>query len=382
MLFCNKSLDYTKKTSTKHKHNLGQFFTPNTLTKYLLSTLPNSRKKVQILEPSCGSGEFIKEIKNKYKNSIITGIEIEKDLYQYCNKEYTNIIHTDFLKYNTNERFDYIIGNPPYFEMKLNKDLRKDYNQIISGRLNIYSVFIYKSINLLKQNGILSFVLSSSLLNGSYYQKLRQFIIQHCDILNIEYVDSKEFIDTKIDLIIFTIKKTKNKSKFIIRKNNILLFSPDYTKINNLYKNTISIHDLNCNVKTGSITWNKHKESLSDNKKDKLLIYSHNLKDNKLVMITHNTKKQYIKTDKYIEGPCILINRIVGTKKSINIKPVYIKNNMKFLAENHVNVITGPNLDIIYKSLTDKELNNTIRLLTGNTQLSKNELLHLIPIKK
>ena len=47
--------------------------------------------------------------------------------------------------------------------MKLNKDLRKDYNQIISGRLNIYSIFIYKSINLLKQNGILSFVLSSSL---------------------------------------------------------------------------------------------------------------------------------------------------------------------------------------------------------------------------
>ena len=107
-----------------------------------------------------------------------------------------------------------------------------------------------------------------------------------------------------------------------------------------------------------------------------------NSKDNKLVMITHNTKKQYIKIDKYIQGPCILMNRIVGTKKSINIKPVYIKNKMKFLAENHVNVITGPNLDIIYKSLTDKELNNTIKLLIGNTQLSKNELLHLIPIKK
>ena len=97
--------------------------------------------------------------------------------------------------------------------MKLNKDLRKDYNQIISGRLNIYSVFIYKCINLLKQNGILSFVLSSSLLNGRYYQKLRHFIIKHCDILNIEYVDSKEFIDTKIDIIIFTIKK------LIIRPN-------------------------------------------------------------------------------------------------------------------------------------------------------------------
>ena len=45
-------------------------------------------------------------------------------------------------------------------------------------------------------------------------------------------------------------------------------------------------------------------------------------------------------------------------------------------------MITGNNLDIIYKSLIDKELNNTIKLLIGNTQLSKNELLHLIPIKK
>ena len=101
---------------------------------------------------------------------------------------------------------------------------------------------------------------------------------------------------------------------------------------------------------------------MSDSDTYRLLIYSHNLKDNKLVIVNHKTKKQYIKTDKYIQGPCILINRIVGTKKSINIKPVYIKNNMKFLSENHVNVITGPNLDIIYKSLTDKELNNTIKL--------------------
>ena len=51
---------------------------------------------------------------------------------------------------------------------------------------------------------VIAFVLSSSLLNGRYYQKLRQFIIKHCDILNIEYVDSKDFIDTKIDLVIFT----------------------------------------------------------------------------------------------------------------------------------------------------------------------------------
>ena len=151
---------------------------------------------------------LLKKLK-KNKNSIITGIEIEKDLFEYCNKEYTNIIHTDFLKYITDERFDYIIGNPPYFEMKLNKDLRKEYKEIISGRLNIYAIFIYKCINLLKNNGILSFVLSSSLLNGKYYEKLREFIIKHCDILNIEYINSKEFIDTKIDLIIFTVKKTK-----------------------------------------------------------------------------------------------------------------------------------------------------------------------------
>ena len=97
--------------------------------------------------------------------------------------------------------------------MKLNKDLRKDYNEIISGRLNIYSVFIYKCINLLKQNGFCHLYYLLPLMVG--IKKLRQFIIKHCDILNIEYVDSKEFIDTKIDLIIFTIKKTNNSSKFI-----------------------------------------------------------------------------------------------------------------------------------------------------------------------
>mgnify|MGYP001446624577 CR=1 FL=1 len=39
-----KILEYTDKTSRNHKHSLGQFFTPNTLTKYLLSTLPKMDK--------------------------------------------------------------------------------------------------------------------------------------------------------------------------------------------------------------------------------------------------------------------------------------------------------------------------------------------------
>jgi hypothetical protein len=94
-------------------------------------------------------------------------------------------------------------------------------------------------------------------------------------------------------------------------------------------------------------------------------------------------KKQYIKIDKKPEStPFIVINRIVGIK-DISLKPVFIETSTdKYFFENHINVITGKKKDlkIIYDSLIKPETVNFIKNIIGNTQLSKNELLYMIPI--
>ena len=113
------------------------------------------------------------------------------------------------------------------------------------------------------------------------------------------------------------------------------------------------------------------------------LIYPRNLIGGKIVFKKDDKKKQYINIDKEpIEAPFIVINRIVGIK-DITLKPVLIEASTdKYFFENHINVITGniDDLKIIHNSLSKPETSNFIKNIIGNTQLSKNELLYMIPI--
>ena len=71
------------------------------------------------------------------------------------------------MTYNTDEKFNIIIGNPPYFVMK-KSNVESKYNSYFSGRPNIFVLFIIKSLELLENNGILAFVPQQRFLNCLY----------------------------------------------------------------------------------------------------------------------------------------------------------------------------------------------------------------------
>ena len=78
-------------------------------------------KVKNILEPSCGSGEFITALQETYPGKNIVGIEHNEKIYnsiQELSSEKVEIIRGDYLKYKPTVKFDLIIGNPPYFVLK------------------------------------------------------------------------------------------------------------------------------------------------------------------------------------------------------------------------------------------------------------------------
>jgi adenine-specific DNA-methyltransferase len=274
--------------------------------------------------------------------------------------------------------------------MELNLKQKKFFKDIISGRVNIYSLFIFKSIQLLKPNGKLIFVIPTSLLSGKYFEKIRSYIHDTCNIDDIIMLGSKDFIDALQSTMILKITKLsdtlKSNNNFIIMFSNTVIFSNEYYNINKILKGKKFISNYNCDVKTGNIVWNQHKDKLNNKKLNSdyiPLIYPRNLIDNQIVFKNHDKKKQYIKIDKEpIKPPFIVINRIIGIKE-ISLKPVLVEiSNDQFFFENHINVITGKleDLKIIYNSLSKPETNHFIKNIIGNTQLSKNELLYMIPI--
>ena len=395
--YTKESIDYLKNTDIKKRKKLGQYFTPKSIRELLLSKLPK-KDNADILDPACGSGEFLLSCKKYFKNPILYGFDIDKKLINIASKLVKNasIKNFDFLNIDINKKkYDYIIGNPPYFELKLNEEIKKKYFDIIKGRVNIFSLFIKTGLDLLKDGGYLAYVVPPSMNNGAYFSKLREYIIKNSSLEYLHIIDGADnfhLANQKVMLIILKKTNSKKSSKYIFKKNRITIFTEDKKFLNKAYKNTVSLKDIGYTVKTGSIIWNEHKEKLTNDKNNStLLIWASNINNGKIIIGYTKGKPQYIKNisnDLIIKSRVVVVNRITGSSKDINIKAAIV-NEKKFVCENHVNVIymsknanCNYSLEDILKALQDKTNIKVMRLISGNTQISKTELERLLPIKK
>ena len=395
--YTKESIDYLKNTDIKKRKKLGQYFTPKSIRELLLSKLPK-KDNADILDPACGSGEFLLSCKKYFKNPILYGFDIDKKLINIASKLVKNasIKNFDFLNIDINKnKYDYIIGNPPYFELKLNEEINKKYFDIIKGRVNIFSLFIKTGLDLLKDGGYLAYVVPPSMNNGAYFLKLREYIIKNSSLEYLHIIDGADnfhLANQKVMLIILKKTNSKKSSKYIFKKNGITIFTEDKKFLNKAYKNTVSLKDIGYTVKTGNIIWNEHKEKLTNDKNNStLLIWASNINNGKIIIGYTKGKPQYIKNisnDLIIKSRVVVVNRITGSSKDINIKAAIV-NEKEFVCENHVNVIymsknanQNYSLEDIFKALQDKTNIKVMRLISGNTQISKTELERLLPIIK
>lgn len=395
--YTKESIDYLKNTDIKKRKKLGQYFTPKSIRELLLSKLPK-KDNVDILDPACGSGEFLLSCKKYFKNPILYGFDIDKKLINIASKLVKNasIKNFDFLNIDINKKkYDYIIGNPPYFELKLNEEIKKKYFDIIKGRVNIFSLFIKTGLDLLKDGGYLAYVVPPSMNNGAYFSKLREYVIKNSSLEYLHIIDGADnfhLANQKVMLIILKKTNSKKSSKYIFKKNGITIFTEDKNFLNKSYKNTVSLKDIGYTVKTGNIIWNEHKEKLTNDKNNStLLIWASNINNGKIIIGYTKGKPQYIKNisnDLIIKSRVVVVNRITGSSKDINIKAAIV-NEKEFVCENHVNVIymsknanQNYSLEDIFKALQDKTNIKVMRLISGNTQISKTELERLLPIIK
>ena len=398
--YTKESFDYLKNTDIEKRKRLGQYFTPKSIRDLLLSKLVSlSEKKdnVKILDPACGSGEFLLSCLEYFNNANLYGFEIDKSLVDISKKLINNadIKCIDTLKIDTEKsiKYDYVIGNPPYFEFKPDRETKKKYSDIISGRVNIFSIFIKLGLELLEDGGYLAYVVPPSMNNGAFFSKLRDYIINNSSVEYMHIVEgSDNFYMANQKVMLLILKKINNhkNKKYIFSKNGITIFTEDKTFLNNAYKNTVSLKDIGYAVKTGSIAWNKYKENLTEDKNNSIpLIYSSNIVNGKIV-IPNKRRLQYIKNiskDLIIKNNVIAVNRITGSHKNINIKSAIVKEK-EFVCENHVNVIYPLenynkcySLEYIYNTLNDEINIKVLSYITGNTQVSKTELERLLPIK-
>ena len=177
--FSDISKSLTNSITKAEKKTQGIFFTPPETVINMINKVKSLKSSLEsILEPSCGSGEFIDYLTKYFTDSKITAIELNNMIFESIkNKQSNNInlLNEDFIKYTDQNKYDLIIGNPPFYVMKKH-EAPNDYHQYFDGRPNIFLLFVIKSLKILKSDGILSFVLPRNFINCLYYDKTRQFI--------------------------------------------------------------------------------------------------------------------------------------------------------------------------------------------------------------
>jgi len=136
-----------------------------------------------------------------------------------------------------NSGFDVVIGNPPWVDIKgIEPELVKYYFKkfkTTENRINLYAIFIEKSLSILNKNGNFSFIIPNSLLMKSSYIKLRKVILNEFHIGSIVRLPDNVFYGVKAESMILVIYKESIKlTKIIIydKDQHIKLVSEENCK--------------------------------------------------------------------------------------------------------------------------------------------------------
>lgn len=164
--------------------SLGQVFTPPAAVGAMLAL---RRNRGRVLEPSCGDGAFLRQLPGA------VGIELDGG---HCPEGALNL---DFFAYPEGERFDTIIGNPPYVRFQdipaaTRGLLGGGRAACLDGRSNLYLFFIEKCIRHLAPGGELIFITPRDFLKATSAVKLNRLLHEAGSITDaIELGDARVF---------------------------------------------------------------------------------------------------------------------------------------------------------------------------------------------
>ena len=214
--------------NTKYENlSKGSFYTKKEMAREMCDSFVFDNGQ-ELIDLSCGSGVFL--FSSDAPPEQLIGIDYDPIAVMIAKFNffikfpdtsiYPRIYNEDFIKWyskNKNKRFDYIVGNPPY---GAELDLTNEESNIIKTGES-FSYFIEYGSKLLKENGVISYLLPESFLNVKRHNDIRDYILDELNLVKIKRYDGK-FSGVMSDIYQVVInKKSDEKVEFILDNNNI-----------------------------------------------------------------------------------------------------------------------------------------------------------------
>ena len=214
--------------------SLTAFYTPPVVIRGIYKALSQMGfQQGNILEPSCGTGNFFGLLPADMAGSKTYGVELDSISGRIAQQLYQNasISINGFEKVQMPDSFfDVVVGNVPFGDFKV-RDKRYDKNNFL-----IHDYFFAKAIDKVRPGGVLALITSNGISGGTFDKrdnKVRKYIAQRCDLIGAIRLPNNTFsqnagTDITTDVLFF---------QKLDRQRSTDVETPDWVDVDIIHEN-------------------------------------------------------------------------------------------------------------------------------------------------
>jgi len=438
---------------------LGVYYTPPPLSRRLIEVATEAGvdwSSCRVLDPACGGGAFLapvalaivagcKDLSPAQTIQMVSGrlrgYEIDPfgawvsqvfaeaalmDVCRAASRRLPPLVRLcDSLEVavaSEEERFDLVIGNPPYGRVKLAPELRKTYHRSLFGHANLYGLFTDLAIRLARRGGVIAFVTPTSFLAGEYFKSLRVLLATEAPPVNLDRVTARQGVveDVLQETLLATYRLDEGDRRATV--NFITAIGLDSLRVGGCGTFTLPrdkkqpwliarapeqqrlvhamrrmehrLSDYGYEVSTGPLVWNRHRKQLRDESgKDTIpLIWAEAVTRDGSFVFRANKKnhRPYFRLNEgdewlMLRQPCVLLQRTTAKEQhrrliAAELPGSFLSKHGAVAVENHLNMIRASNgrplvsPRVLVAFLNSEIADRAFRCISGSVAVSAYEL--------
>jgi adenine-specific DNA-methyltransferase len=343
------------------------------------------------------------------------------------------ILHGDGLKLfeNYEQRFHVVFCNPPYRKMTKTElePYFNSYSDVVKGQPNLYSLFIRRTTQLLKPNGVGALLTPMSFLSGQSFLPVRKIMIERGRVEQLDLIHDKEgiFLSAEQDTVITTWRSVSTKKHeetanvYCLESQGEFVFAgtlnlssepkpwpvPRHAsdkELSPLFNgNQPTLRDYGYRVKTGALVFHRDKRPRFVSREHAInpkalmpLIWSKNISPNgefSLDRVSSPATDRFVDMGEttvagVIRNPALVLQRVSSTEQPrrlvcaavppellVEFGGVVGENHVCFLEQASNNCEISP--ELLVQILRTRTVDRLFRCISGATNVSTYELQHL-----
>jgi len=439
------------------RQRFGVYYTPPALAARLLDLVTAAGADwsgCTVLDPACGGGAFLAPVAQRIVKQLshlepelllqaiaarVRGFEIdpvaawmsqtflEATLLPTCRAANRRLpvvveVRDSLLEHPGCERYDVVVGNPPYGRVSLSANLRARYSASLYGHANLYGVFTERALRLATPGGLVAYVTPTSFLAGEYFKNLRRLLSTEAPPVAVDLISHRKGVfDDVLQEALLAIYRVGGASgnapvsvltpldESVIQVVSVAAFSLPNVQgapwlvprnvtqamlVERMRRMPHRLADWGYSVSTGPLVWNRHKNQLRRTLgADCLpLVWAEAITpEGQFVMRAAKANHEpYFRVrggDDWlvITESCVLVQRTTAKEQSRRLiaavlPSMLLKQHGGVVVENHLNMVrplrSPPNVkpEVVAAFLNSRVVDEAFRCLSGSVAVSAYEL--------